>query len=98
TGPRAAERTRAERRPWRGAGTPLRQFGISAAIIVAIIVVIFAATSGRSKKGSPKPNSTQRERMGAEVSSLLAGIPQRGNTLGDPNAPGGGQYFADLTC
>ena len=36
--------------------------------------------------------------MGAEVSSLLAGIPQRGNTLGDPNAPVAVQYFADLQC
>jgi protein-disulfide isomerase len=36
--------------------------------------------------------------MSAEVASLLAGIPQRGNTLGDPRAPVAVQYFADLQC
>jgi cytochrome c biogenesis protein CcmG/thiol:disulfide interchange protein DsbE len=34
----------------------------------------------------------------AVVSSLLAGIQQRGNTLGDPKAPVTVQYFGDLQC
>jgi cytochrome c biogenesis protein CcmG/thiol:disulfide interchange protein DsbE len=34
----------------------------------------------------------------AEVSSLLTGIQQRGNTLGDPKAPVTVQYFGDLQC
>jgi cytochrome c biogenesis protein CcmG/thiol:disulfide interchange protein DsbE len=33
-----------------------------------------------------------------EVTSLLAGIQQRGNTLGDPKAPVTVQYFGDLQC
>jgi len=34
----------------------------------------------------------------AEVVSLLAGIPQSGNTLGNPRAPVTLQYFGDLEC
>jgi protein-disulfide isomerase len=34
----------------------------------------------------------------AAVTSLLAGIPQSGNTLGRPNAPVTMQYFGDLEC
>ena len=34
----------------------------------------------------------------AVVNSLLAGIQQRGNTLGDPKAPVTIQYFGDLQC
>ena len=34
----------------------------------------------------------------AVVSSLLAGIPQRGNILGDPKAPVTVQFFGDLEC
>jgi len=38
------------------------------------------------------------ERTDALVSSLLAGIQQHGNTLGDPSAPVTVQFFGDLQC
>ncbi len=78
--------------------TRIRQLGIALAIIVAIIVVISIATGGSSKKGTRKPNGTQAKGTGAEVTSLLAGIPQRGNTLGNPKAPVTLEYFGDLQC
>jgi protein-disulfide isomerase len=37
-------------------------------------------------------------RVVREVDSLLAGIPQNGNTLGSPGAPVTLQYFGDLEC
>ncbi len=82
----------------------MRRLGIVVGIGVAITVVILIATGGSSKKGypmptsTPKPNSTPAKRAGGEVMSLLAGIPQRGNTLGDPKAPVTLQYFGDLQC
>ncbi len=88
--------------------TWLRQLGIVVVIVAAIIFAVLIATGcssqeGTPKKGTPKPNTTQAERTGAEgtgaeITSLLAGIPQRGNTLGDPKAPVTLEYFGDLQC
>jgi protein-disulfide isomerase len=75
-----------------------RRLGIIVAIVVASSVVILIATGGSSKKATPKPNGTQAQGTDAGVTSLLAGIPQRGNTLGDPKAPVTLQYFGDLQC
>jgi protein-disulfide isomerase len=82
----------------------LRRLGVVVGIGMAITVVIVIATGGSSNKGTPKPssiprlNSTPAKARGAEVASLLAGIPQRGNTLGDIKAPVTLQYFGDLEC
>jgi protein-disulfide isomerase len=52
---------------------------------------ITAALAGRV--GGPREEGTE-----ALVSSLLAGVPQHGNTLGDPKAPVTVKYFGDLQC
>jgi Thioredoxin len=39
-----------------------------------------------------------RERVAREVSSLLAGIPEHGETLGSPSAPVTLVFFGDLEC
>jgi protein-disulfide isomerase len=78
--------------------------GIVMGIVVAIPVAIVIATGASSNKGTLKPNGTARlkstppKAARAEAPSLLAGIPQRGSTLGDPNAPVTLQYFGDLEC
>jgi protein-disulfide isomerase len=86
-----AEADRAKRR------TRLTQLGIVVAIIVVVIVGIAIAAGGNSKKavkaGTPQANATT-----AEVKTLIDGIPQSGNTLGDPNAPVTLRYFGDLEC
>jgi protein-disulfide isomerase len=87
-----AEVARAVRR------TRLAQLGTVVAIVVAVIVVILIATGGGSSKSIPKPESSQASATVAEVSSLLAGIPQSANVLGNPKAPVTLQYFGDLQC
>jgi len=86
-----AEVARAKRR------TRLTQLGIVVAVIVVVIVGIAIATGGGSKKtvsvGSSESNATV-----AEVKTLIDGIPQSGNTLGDPSAPVTMKYFGDLEC
>src|SRR5215831_1930747 len=77
--------------------TRLIQLGIVAGIVAAIIVVILIATGGGSKTGIPK-NSKEVNTTVAEVTSALQGIPQSGNTIGNPNAPVTLQYFGDLQC
>ncbi len=66
--------------------------------MVVIIVVIVLATSGGGKGGSQAGGTGSKEATVATVSSLISGIPQSGNVLGNPNAPVTLQYFGDLEC
>jgi protein-disulfide isomerase len=78
----------------------LIQLGSVALGVIVIIVVIVVATSGGGKKeGIVKPTTPSAETaIQKEVNTLLAGIPQNGNTLGSPTAPVTLQYFGDLEC
>jgi protein-disulfide isomerase len=79
----------------------LIQLGSVIGAVVVIVVVILVATSGGGgKKGLVKESGkgTGTPKVVTEVTSLLAGIPQNGNTLGDPKAPVTLQYFGDLEC
>jgi protein-disulfide isomerase len=77
----------------------LIQLGGVAGIVVVIIVVILVATGGGSKTtGIQKAQSGATPPVVTEVTSLLQGIPQNGNTLGSPSAPVTLQYFGDLEC
>jgi len=77
--------------------TRLTRLGIVVAVVVAAIVVILIATGGGSKKGLAK-NTHEKTATVSEVSSLVGGIPQNGNVLGDPNAPVTLVYYGDLEC
>ena len=74
----------------------LTQLGIVATVVVAAIVVILVATGGGSKSGIKK--GKEAPAVVSEVSSLVAGIPQHGNVLGNPKAPVTLEYFGDLEC
>ena len=86
-----AEATSAVRR------TRLTQLGIVVAVVVAAIVVILIATGGGSNKGIP-PTAPAKSAVVGEVVSLVGGIPQNANVLGEPKAPVTLQYFGDLEC
>ena len=66
--------------------------GLVAAVAAAIVIVI-VATGGGSKN---KPQSSTVAT--ATVSTLLGGIPESGNTLGDPKAPVTITEYGDLVC
>jgi protein-disulfide isomerase len=79
----------------------LMQLGAVAAVVVVAIVVIVVATGGKGKSAAEPPakqtahtENTARN----EVVSLLKGVPQNGNVLGNPKAPVTIQYFGDLEC
>lgn len=75
--------------------------GSVAAVVVVIIAVILVATSGSGgKKGlEPTPtNGNKTPKVVNEVTALVGGVPQNGNTLGSPKAPVTMQYFGDLEC
>jgi protein-disulfide isomerase len=77
--------------------TRLTQLGIVVSVIVVGIVAVLIASGGNGVKkvefGSSAASATT-----AEVSKLLAGIPQSGNALGNPTAPVTLQYYGDLEC
>jgi protein-disulfide isomerase len=73
-----------------------RLMQIGGIALVAVVVIGIAVAVGTSSSGSSKVGPTGAH--SAEVDKLLAGIPQSGNTLGNPNAPVTMQYFGDLEC
>lgn len=76
----------------------LTQLGIVAAIVVAAVVVILIASGGGGGGKTVKSGTKVANENVTTVSSLIGGIPQSGNVLGDPNAPVTLQYFGDLEC
>jgi protein-disulfide isomerase len=86
-----AERARTQRR--------LRMvFGVvlGAVIVIGVAVAISSGNSGGGK--APTANSSAGKAAASRVDSLLAGIPQSGNTLGSPNAKVTVTEFGDLEC
>ncbi|MCL2769095.1 MAG: DsbA family protein [Solirubrobacterales bacterium] len=79
----------------------LIQLGGALVVVVAIIVAILLAT-GSGKKGPTSTTANEALNSNrssiAEVTTLLNGIHQSGNTLGSPTAPFTLQYFGDLEC
>jgi protein-disulfide isomerase len=67
---------------------------MAAFLIVAVAVAV--AGAGGSKPGLQR--GAQAARTVSHASSLLAGIDQAGDVLGDPGAPVAMTYFGDLEC
>jgi protein-disulfide isomerase len=68
-------------------------------VLVAVIVVVVAVvvSSGGAKKGGLQTGNQKNSTVTA-VNTLLAGIPQSGARLGNPNAPVTMTYFGDYEC
>jgi protein-disulfide isomerase len=77
--------------------TRLIQLGIVTAAVVAAMAAILIAT-GAGGSPPPRPGSTRATAADKEINALLAGIPQKANVLGNPNAPVTLQWYADLEC
>jgi protein-disulfide isomerase len=77
--------------------TRLTQLGIVVAIVAAVVIVILIATGGGGAK-KVAPHSAEANSTVAAVKTLIGGIPQSGNALGDPKAPVTLQYYGDLEC
>lgn len=73
--------------------------GVLALAVVVVAVAIAISTSGGGSGGSAsKPGSAAAKGDATAVSNLLSGIPQSGNTLGNPNAKVTITEYADLEC
>jgi protein-disulfide isomerase len=91
----AEEQTRAEkaRRDRR-----LRMLGGVVVGTIIVIAVVFAISSSGGTSSAPKPNTAQAKNAAATVTKLLNGIPEQGNTLGNPNAKVTLTEYGDLVC
>ncbi len=66
-------------------------------LIGALLVALALVAVALSMAGQTPHRPTER-RIDAQVTALLAGIPQRGTVLGDPHAPVTVTYYGDLEC
>ena len=82
--------------PGEGRGRRLRLLGV--AVLLAVLVV--AGGVWLSSRGGDPARSTGGGAAGAggEEPAVVAGIPQNGMTLGDPDAPATLVEFVDLQC
>jgi protein-disulfide isomerase len=76
--------------------------GVLAAAAIVVVVAIAVSSGGGSDNAASRPAAAQKS-SGAipgqkESSEMLAGIPQKGIYLGNPNAPVRLVEFADLQC
>jgi|1186.fasta_scaffold11138_1 protein-disulfide isomerase len=69
--------------------------GVLGAVILLAIVLVGASVLSSRSSSSPKTASIS---SAAATAKLLAGIHQRGTTLGNPGAPVTMQEFADIQC
>lgn len=90
----AAERAAAER------SKRLKLLGGAAGVIVVIIAIVLATGAFKDNAGdasATKVNGVELRGI-KETKDLVAGLPQDGTLLGDPNAPVTIVEFADLKC
>jgi protein-disulfide isomerase len=92
----AEERAAAERAARNKRTRMLAGVVLGAIAVIAVAVVI--STSGNGGKPAPKPGSSVSNAQVAAVNHLLNGIPQSGQTLGNPSAPVTITEYADLEC
>ena len=67
---------------------------LAAAAAIVVVAIVVSSSGGGTKKlktGSPPPQA-------AQVAAMFKGIPQHGQTLGNPKAPVTLAEFADLKC
>jgi protein-disulfide isomerase len=75
----------------------VRRLALVVALTTAMVLAL-VVTAGSSGSAPPAPGSSQAATVDREVDSLLHGIPQNANVLGQPNAPVTLQWFGDLEC
>jgi protein-disulfide isomerase len=75
--------------------------GVTAIAVIVIVVAIVVSSGGGGDKGPTSVGTASGSKLTSiqkNVSTVLKGIPQSGNTLGNPKAKVTMTYFGDLQC
>jgi protein-disulfide isomerase len=72
--------------------------GAIAIAVIVIVVAIVVSSSGGGSNAKVTPQSPEAKTAQTHVKSLLAGIPQSGNTIGNPKAKVTITEYGDLEC
>lgn len=72
--------------------------GVVIAAVAVIVVAVVISTSGSGTSQGPAPGTKGAAKEAAAVDSLLAGIPQSGQTIGNPSANVTMTEYGDLEC
>ncbi len=67
---------------------------LGAAVVVVVAAIVISSGGGGTTTSTSQPPTTAKP----QVNALIAGIPQSGTTLGNPNAPVTMDYYGDLEC
>jgi protein-disulfide isomerase len=76
----------------------LKRLAIGAGSAGAIILAILIATAGSGPAHKIRGHTKSATDAPAQISALVAGLPQRADVLGARSAPVTLQYFGDLQC
>jgi hypothetical protein len=91
----AAPRAKPTRRAGRGLGSAAARKRIAViALVLAPVTPMIVLVSGGGTSGAV----LSKAQIDRGIGGLLAGIPQQGDTLGQPAAPVTLQFFGDLEC
>jgi protein-disulfide isomerase len=93
-----AEAKQRENMPWKSHLAQVTRLGIAAVIVVVVAVGVLIATADGGSRPVLAASTVDSQIIEREVNALLDGIPQSGNTLGQPTAPVTLQVFLDLQC
>jgi protein-disulfide isomerase len=75
----------------------MKQLGAVATLVIAAVAAILI-TAGDNTASPPAPNSGRAATTAQQVDTLLANIPQEGDSLGRRTAPVTLEWFGDLEC
>ena len=94
---RLAEEQAAQQRAQRTRRLQVLGGAVVAAIIVVVVLVVVSSSGGGNKVANAT-DSKATASAAQQVNHLLQGIPQSGNTLGNPNAKVTFTEYGDLEC
>jgi protein-disulfide isomerase len=66
--------------------------------LTAVMIIALVVTAGSNGSAPPAPGSDRAAVVDREINSLLSGIPQNADVLGQPTAPVTLEWFGDLEC